>query len=69
MRNCCSMEHAFGNAELVQFLHLKFFFNVYSFLIHRVRAGEGQRERETSNLKQAPGCQCRAQSGARTHKL
>lgn len=34
-----------------------FFFNIYSFLrvTDRVRAGEGQKERETQNPKQAPG--------------
>ena len=35
----------------------------------RARAGEGQRERETQNLKQAPGCQHRARRWARTHGL
>ena len=36
----------------------------------RVRAGEGQRERETQNRKQAPGSEPSAQSprGARTHE-
>ena len=31
------------------------FFNVYLFLRDRAQAGEGQRERETQNGKQAPG--------------
>ena len=41
-----------------------FFFNVYSFLRDRDRAqvGEGQRERETQNLKQAPGSELSAQN-------
>ena len=39
-----------------------FFFNVYSFLRGRAWAGEGQRERETQNPKQAPGSELSAQS-------
>ena len=50
----------------------KFFFNVYLFLRQRDRAwtGEGQREREAQNPKQAPApsCQPRAWRGARTHR-
>ena len=40
------------------------FFNVYLFLRQRkrVRVGGGQRERETHNLKQAPGSELSAQS-------
>ena len=48
----------------VLFLFKKFF-NVYSFLRDRrdrVQAGEGQRERETQNLKEAPGSELSAQS-------
>ena len=37
-------------------------FNVYLFLRERERAGEGQRERETQNLKQAPGSKLSARS-------
>ena len=39
-------------------------FNVYLFLSERdrARAGEEQRERETQNIKQAPGCELSAQS-------
>ena len=37
-----------------------FFFNIYSFL--RDREGEGQREKETQNLKQAPGSELSTQS-------
>ena len=41
------------------------FFNVYLFLKERkrdrVQAGEGQRERESQNLKQAPGSGLSAQ--------
>ena len=42
----------------------KFFFNVYFHFWERDRAwvGEGQRERETQNLKQAPGSELSAQS-------
>ena len=43
-----------------------FFFNVYLFLRERetdgVQVGEGQRERETHSLKQAPGSELSAQS-------
>ena len=41
-----------------------FFFDIYLFLIDRdrVRAGEGQREGETQNPKQAPGSEPSAQS-------
>ena len=39
---------------------LKIFFNFYSFLRDRVRAEEGQRERETQNLKQGPGSELSA---------
>ena len=35
---------------------------MYLFLRDRVQAGEGQRERETQNLKQAPGSELAAQS-------
>ena len=47
------------------------FLNVYSFLRDRDRAqaGEGQRERETWNLKQAPGSELRASHRVRTHEL
>ena len=39
------------------------FFNVYLFLRERQNTmGEGQRERETQNLKQAPGSELSAQS-------
>ena len=40
------------------------FFNVYLFLRERDRAqaGEGQRDTETQNPKQAPGCELSAQS-------
>ena len=46
------------------------FFNVYLFLRDRVRAGEGQRERETQNLSRSPALssQHRARHGAPTHK-
>ena len=37
-----------------KFTFLGKFLNVYSFF-DRDRAGEGQREKETQNLKQAPG--------------
>ena len=37
------------------------FFNVDLFLRETVRAGEGQRERETQNPKQAPGSELSAQ--------
>ena len=44
---------------------------MFIFERERVRAGEGQRERETQNLKQAPGSELSAQArhGAGTHKL
>ena len=40
-----------------------YLFNIYSFLRQRdkVRMGEGQRERETQNPKQAPGSELSAQ--------
>ena len=43
------------------------FFNVYLFLreTDRAQAGEGQRERETQNPKQAPGSELSAQSPTR----
>ena len=47
---------------------LSFFFNVYLFLRERARQsanGEGQRERETQNLKQALGSELSAQSPMR----
>ena len=48
---------------IVYLLKKNFFFNVY-FIFERDRAWvwEGQRERETQNLKQAPGSQLSAQS-------
>ena len=42
-----------------------FFLNVYSFLRDRVWAGEGQRQRETQNSKQAPDSELSAQSPTR----
>ena len=39
-----------------------FFLTFINFLRDRVRVGEGQRERETQNLKQAPGFELSAQS-------
>ena len=50
-------------------LKKKFFFNVYLFLRQRETEHEQGRvrERETQNLKQAPGSQHRARRGARTH--
>ena len=42
-----------------------FFLNVYLFLRDRVRTGEGQREGETKDLKQAPGSELSAQSPTR----
>ena len=45
-------------------------FYVYLFLGQRESVnGEGERERETQNLKQAPGSEHRARCGARTHGL
>ena len=46
----------------------KIFFNVYLFLTERNRAwvGEGQRERETQNPKQAPSSELPAQSPMRS---
>ena len=46
-----------------------FFFYVYSFLRDRAWGGEGQREREAQNPKQAPSCQHRAWCGTWTHEL
>ena len=43
----------------------KIFFNVYLFLRDRTRAGEGQREKETQNRKQAPDSELSAQSPTR----
>ena len=40
-------------------------FNVYLFSRDRVRVREGQRERETQNLKQAPGSELSAQGPTR----
>ena len=51
---------------------LKNFFNIYSFLRHRVQAREGQRETGRPRIWsriQALSCQHRAQHGARTHEL
>ena len=44
---------------------------IYFWDRERAWVGEGQRERETQNLKQAPGSelQHRARRGARTHRL
>ena len=42
-----------------------FFFNVHLFLRKRAQTGEGQRERDTQNLKQAPGPELSAQSPMR----
>ena len=54
------------NIALVVATHARFlnyyFFNVYLFLRERTQAGEGQRERETQNLKQSPGSELSAQS-------
>ena len=47
------------------FITLLFFFNIYSFfetLREAVQGGEGQRERETQNWKQAPGSELSVQS-------
>ena len=35
----------------------------------KARMGDGQKERERENPKQAPHCQCRARQGAQTHEL
>ena len=48
---------------------LSFFLMFISFERETVQTGEGQREREREDPKQALHCQCRAQYGARTHKL
>ena len=50
---------------LVYFYYLKFFFNVYLFLREWAWAGEGQREGETQNPKQAPGSELSAQGPMR----
>ena len=54
-------------------LLLLFFGNVYLFLreteTDRVQIGEGQREEETQNLKQAPGSELSAQSPRRGSNL
>ena len=56
------------------FLFKKNFFNAFIYFWRRERdrawAGEGQREGETQNLKQAQAlsCQHRARHGARTHR-
>ena len=45
------------------FVFVSNFLNVFNlFLRDRVHIGEGQRERETQNLKQAPGSELSAQS-------
>ena len=41
---------------------------IYFWERNRVRVGEGQKEGETQNPKQAPGCEHRAQCGALTHE-
>ena len=46
--------------QLTRLLVFIYFFNVYLFF--RVRAEDGQRERKTQNLKQAPGSEISAQS-------
>ena len=57
----------FTSDILPQFLFIwKYFFLIYFFkrlfLRDRAGAGEGRRERETQNLKQAPGSELSAQS-------
>ena len=54
----------FWQKETRLFSLKKIFFvlNIYSFLRDRARVGEGQRERETQNPKQAPGSELSAQS-------
>ena len=54
-------------SSLQVYLFLKIFFNIYLFLRDRDRArvGEEQRERETQNLKRAPGSELSAQSPTR----
>ena len=40
----------------------RIFFNIYLLLRDRAQMGEGQRENETQNPKQAPGSELSAQS-------
>ena len=59
---CCANLLCF---YIVKYFLLKIFFNVlfiFKTERDRVRAGEGQRERETQNPKQAPGSELSAQS-------
>ena len=56
------MLFSFGGTGLYGRIFLKNFNVHLLFLRDRVRMGEGQRERETQNLKQAPGSELRAQS-------
>ena len=58
-RHCAALR---GIRKLI----FKKFFNIYLFLRDRERAqvGEGQRENETQNLKQAPGSELSAEPNA-----
>ena len=53
-----------GQHWFIRHIRVLNFFNVYLFLRERdrVQVGEGQRQRETQNLKQAPGSELSAQS-------
>ena len=42
---------------------------MFIFDREKTQVGEGERERETENPKQAPHCQHKAQCGAQTRKL
>ena len=55
-----------NSKNLEDFLFLLFFFKVYLFFFerNRVSGGEGEREGERENPKQALHCQHRAQCGA-----
>ena len=56
-------------SSILLFYVLKYsFFKSLFILRERAWAREGQRERERENPEQTLLCQCRAQSGAQSHK-
>ena len=59
-----------SSLHVITIIFLYFFKIIYLLIFERQteRPGEGQRERERENVKQAPHCQHRARCGAQTHK-
>ena len=52
----------YNTAKIITFLMFYLFLRERHTYTHRVQAGEGQKERETKNLKEAPGSELSAQS-------